>query len=122
MINRWGTDVRKGTRVSAHHPRGGTITGSVTRLYTMSGYGKRVDLDTGYSIGLDDVFKTEPPAVKFRELSVGQTFDWIAPDPTRTSFYLRCTKITARKYRDERGDTHEVGTINAAVYHAEVHS
>ncbi len=55
MQNRFDIDVRKGAKVRAHHPRGGTISGVVTRLYAMQGYGKRVELDTGYSVALDDV-------------------------------------------------------------------
>lgn len=56
MMNRWNIDVRKGARVSAHHPRGGTISGKVTRMYTLRGYGKRVVLDSGYSVSIDDVY------------------------------------------------------------------
>ncbi len=57
MKNRWNIEVSKGAKVSAHHPRGGTVAGYVTRLYTMQGYGKRVDLHNGHSLGIDDVFK-----------------------------------------------------------------
>lgn len=54
--------------------------------------------------------------MKFRELKIGQSFDFIAPDRPN-SFFLRCTRISARKYKDERGEVHMVGTINARVYH-----
>jgi hypothetical protein len=53
--NRFGTIVRKGGKVTAHHPRGGTISGIVTRCYILKGYGRRIDLDTGYSVSIDDV-------------------------------------------------------------------
>lgn len=54
--------------------------------------------------------------MRFRELRIGDTFDWIEPGSLRNSFSLRCTKISARKYVDERGFMHQVGTINAKVY------
>ena len=63
--NRWGIDVRKDAYVTCHHPRGGAVSGRVTRIYTMQGYGKRIDLDGGGSFGLDDVFKVEPPPPAF---------------------------------------------------------
>lgn len=57
-------------------------------------------------------------AMKFKELQIGAEFDWIDDaNPTWNSFYLRCTKISARKYSDTNGVVHRVGCINAVVYH-----
>lgn len=55
--------------------------------------------------------------MKFRDLSIGDSFDFIGPDRRYNSFYLRCRKISTRKYRDERGTEHQVGSINASVFH-----
>jgi hypothetical protein len=60
------------------------------------------------------VLQNEPPA-KFRDLNIGDTFDFIKPNSLRNSFTKRCTKISARKYRDDL-HTHLVGTINVEVY------
>ena len=55
---------------------------------------------------------------RFTDLAIGQTFDWIDDaQPSANSFFLRCTKISPRAYRDERGATHRVGWKNAAVFH-----
>jgi hypothetical protein len=54
---------------------------------------------------------------QFRDLSIGQSFDFISPIATHNSFYLTCTKISARQYRDERGTVHTVGSVKANVYH-----
>jgi hypothetical protein len=55
--------------------------------------------------------------MKFRDLQVGDTFDFVSPNTSFNSFYLRCTKVSARRYRDEDGHFHQVGSINAVVYH-----
>ena len=58
--------------------------------------------------------------MKFRDLSIFATFDWIDPNSRNNSFYLRCTKISGRWYQDENGTKHRVGSINAAVYHVTI--
>lgn len=53
----------------------------------------------------------------FKDLAVGQTFDWV--DDTRTgynSFYAACRKTSARKYTDGRFD-YRVGSVRAEVFH-----
>ena len=61
--------------------------------------------------------------IQFRSLAVGDVFDWIKDGPYSSlgsvynSFWMRCTKTSSRKYRDETGQSHSVGTIDAAVYH-----
>lgn len=54
---------------------------------------------------------------KFRDLAIGDNFDWISPDIGMTSFYRKCWKISARKYVDETDIQHQVGSLNAKVYH-----
>jgi hypothetical protein len=67
--------------------------------------------------------------MKFRDLQIGDTFDFIGPDNMLNSFYSRCTKISSRKYRWENPiqcslspakylET-RVGSINVEVYHVE---
>ena len=55
--------------------------------------------------------------MKFRDLGIGQGFDWVDDDNPANSFYLRCFKISPRRYRDAKGIVHTVGTINAQVFH-----
>jgi len=56
--------------------------------------------------------------MRFRDVKIGQTFDWQNPyKPWLNSFFPACKKISARKYIAEGGVVHEVGTINASVYH-----
>jgi hypothetical protein len=56
---------------------------------------------------------------KFRDICQGQLFDFILPD-RYNSFFLTCTKISPRKYRDEKGTIHRVGSINCEVNPREV--
>jgi hypothetical protein len=57
--------------------------------------------------------------MQFRDLSIGTRFDFIDDaNPSWNSFYERCLKISARKYR-AAGVNHTVGSINAKVYHVE---
>lgn len=58
--------------------------------------------------------------MQFRDLKVGDTFDFIDPHSIYNSFYYRCTKISTRRYEwtDKLGTWHgEVGTIKVPVYH-----
>jgi hypothetical protein len=60
----------------------------------------------------------------FRELRVGDTFDFIGPVPRLNSFYERCTKTGLRTYSWFHPERHAVigtavGTINCKVYHVE---
>lgn len=55
----------------------------------------------------------------FSTLLKGDTFDWIDDlNPLLNSFFLRCTKISPRRYSDTTGTVHRVGTIKARVHHA----
>lgn len=54
--------------------------------------------------------------MQFKELAIGQQFDFVGPDRTAVSFTKRCTKKSARKYVDEDGQEHTVGAVSAAVY------
>jgi hypothetical protein len=53
--------------------------------------------------------------MQFKDLKVGQRFDFVSPNG-HNSFYKLCTKISARKYQDEDGVNHTVGTIKCNVY------
>lgn len=53
-----------GQKVTAHHPRGGTITGVVLKVEREPGRGMIATLSTGNSIGLGDIISADPlPAV-----------------------------------------------------------
>ena len=54
--------------------------------------------------------------MKFRDLQIGDTFDFISPNVGYNSFFERCTKISTRKYRGDKFE-YEVGSINVEVYH-----
>ncbi len=70
--------------------------------------------------------------MKFRELAIGQWFDFVRPDSMYNSFYERCQKTSARKYRWKNPrrcslspmewlET-RVGSINVEVYNIEHNS
>ena len=66
--------------------------------------------------------------MRFRDLAIGDTFDWINPMAReRASYHHRCIKISARQYRGmydtghaepcyRVGEPMTVGTINASVF------
>jgi hypothetical protein len=54
--------------------------------------------------------------LKFNTLKVGDSFDFIS-GWSGDSFFKRCTKVSAKRYRDEDGALHTVGTIYVFVYH-----
>ena len=54
----------------------------------------------------------------FKDLAIGQKFDWIDPTSIRNSFFDRCEKISARQYRGvASGTVYKVGSVNAKVFH-----
>lgn len=56
----------------------------------------------------------------FRDLAIGDTFDFIGPDPMLNSFYERCRKIGARTYETVPDHMQcRVGSVAATVYHIE---
>jgi hypothetical protein len=52
---------------------------------------------------------------RFKDLEIGESFDWIGGE--RPSFFARCVKISARRYREDGGREYRVGSIYADVYH-----
>jgi len=58
----------------------------------------------------------------FKNIIVGETFDFIHSEWYGPSFFRPCQKISARKYRDDIGQIHEVGTINTTVFHLNEHA
>ena len=59
----------------------------------------------------------ETEARSFRDLDVGDSFDFVGHDWRFNSYYRRCVKVSARKYKDDDGREHEVGSISCNVYH-----
>ena len=59
----------------------------------------------------------------FRDLRIGQTFDFIGPDRQWNSFYEKCRKVTSRGYvsieNPGRYGTMRVGSIDAEVFHVD---
>lgn len=57
--------------------------------------------------------------MKFKNLKIGDTFDFVDPDKIGfNSFFDTCQKISTRKYKSLTTDIeHRVGSINAIVYH-----
>jgi hypothetical protein len=54
----------------------------------------------------------------FKTIAIDDTFDFIDDrNNSYNSFFLRCTKISPRKYRDSTGQTHQVGSTSAAIFH-----
>jgi hypothetical protein len=60
---------------------------------------------------------------KFRDLQIGDTFDFVGPVAMYNSYFARCVKLSARTYTPAEGEhTPEpmrVGSINCEVYHVE---
>lgn len=59
--------------------------------------------------------------MKFRDLAIGDTFDFVGPDRIYNSFYEICEKISARQYRYTSTQfktvcVSRVGSINCEVY------
>ena len=55
--------------------------------------------------------------MKFRDLAIGDTFDFIGPDRMFNSFYARCCKVSSRGYRDDKLNRYQVGTVDCEVFH-----
>lgn len=62
--------------------------------------------------------------IRFKDLAIGQRFDFIAPKSEQSafsynSFFDRCVKTGGRKYRsiDRKMPAMNIGTINCRVYH-----
>lgn len=56
----------------------------------------------------------------FRELKIGDEFDFIGPDRMLNSFYYTCRKISAHKYewqQNEKWTQGTIGSVTAKVYH-----
>ena len=58
---------------------------------------------------------------KFRDLAIGQTFDWVNEGSRFNSFFKRCVKLSKRTYTTVEGESEprpmRVGSINANVFH-----
>lgn len=66
----------------------------------------------------------DPAVLTFKQLSVGQSFDFIDDRPgALNSYHQRCRKVGARRYeavgegRLLEGTVMQVGSINAEVFH-----
>ena len=67
--------------------------------------------------------------MKFKDLEIGDTFDFVNPDKLINSFFASCTKVSARRYawtdatwaEDPRTLATQVGSIHVAVYHVNEH-
>lgn len=52
---------------------------------------------------------------KFRDLKINQVFDFIGPGYAN-SFFKRCVKVGQRRYNDEDGGEHRVGSVDCEVF------
>ena len=68
---------------------------------------------------------TRENTMLFKNLECGQEFDFISPNVGYNSFFHRCIKVSARKYKTVDGaamhgfDSYRVGSINVEVYHVQ---
>ena len=57
----------------------------------------------------------------FRDLDMGESFDFIGPNPALNSFFDRCRKVGLRTYKPVQGSligkTLTVGRVSCKVYH-----
>ena len=58
---------------------------------------------------------------KFKNLGIGENFDFISDDITINSFYRPCQKVATNKYMDEFRHIYTIGTINANIYNIGKH-
>lgn len=58
---------------------------------------------------------------KFRNLSIGDTFDFINQDAVgQNSFFKRCRKIGPRRYESvDEGFEYRIGSVACEVFHVE---
>ena len=68
LTNRFGVRLSIGDAVTAAHPRGGNVSGSIERFETsgefVRAYGRRAVLDSGFACGVDDCTKLTNAAKK----------------------------------------------------------
>lgn len=55
--------------------------------------------------------------MQFRNLNIGQSFDFVNDSVLRNSFFKRCTKVGNNTYRDSDDFIHTVGTTRCEVFH-----
>lgn len=54
---------------------------------------------------------------RFKDLSIGDEFDFINPNNRwNVTFFLRCKKISDKKYIDSQENTHKIGSMNCKVF------
>jgi hypothetical protein len=59
--------------------------------------------------------------LKFNQLPIGATFDFVSPNGAFNSFYDRCQKISPRKYKSlQTGAEYTVGSVLANTYHPDM--
>ena len=59
--------------------------------------------------------------LKFNQLPIGATFDFISPNTGFNSFFDRCEKISQRKYKSlVSGTEYQVGSVQANTYHPDM--
>jgi hypothetical protein len=54
---------------------------------------------------------------QFKDLKIGNSFDFISPDIGYNSFFERCTKVSMFKYVGESGGEYRIGSTTCIVYH-----
>jgi hypothetical protein len=61
--------------------------------------------------------------LEFKDLHIGQTFDFVDPDNiTYNSFFMPCKKLSATRYVDTNWDEHKIGSVKAKVFHVNEYS
>jgi hypothetical protein len=60
--------------------------------------------------------RTPVKQYRFIDLKIGDSFDFVGPDPMLVTFHKRCVKVSDRTYRDIDGREHEVGTRAVPVF------
>ena len=54
--------------------------------------------------------------MRFKELAIGDEFDFISPDGMTNSFFSRCKKVSTRVYCDDIGFRYLIGYLKCEVY------
>lgn len=133
MRNRWGVEIKKGHWVHGKNMKGKPVQGRVMEVNRVGDQwfaGPYVILENGDTVWTDDISQTlgpmtldadgvvrQNPALRFRDLSIGQRFSF-APSKDGFHRYGRvCVKTSARGYEhaDGSGSPMRVGSINVEV-------
>ena len=119
MRNRWGVEIKKGHWVFAHGPRGARIEGRVTAIDSRSdfakAYGPQITLDSGQTVGADDISQTLGKMEVLADGTVRQN-----PTRSRAVWLVTLKNFVTHKTKtvEMPGGLHEAEAVRGAILKA----